>query len=601
MKRITNSFLFLGILLCILQVWLPSYYLTGDGPCHLYNAQILHDMWCHQHNAFYSVYYTLVYQPNPNWLSSITMALLLFLVHGILAEKIFLTIYILFFTSGFYLLLKKITNDPFWPLVLLLFVFPHTLAKGFYNFSFSIAFYFWMVWAWLRFLDKKNLANALLSFVFTALLFFTHLLAFIFGAFTCAALVASYAIAIGGGIKHFFSRFLLTASLWLFALLLPFVILMKWFTGKEGGMRIQLKPHFYRLIELAEFKYLINITHTEDFFAVFTGLILLLLFGMCFLRFRKNFSIHKYDGFILSLAFALFVYLLFPESFMGRLILINMRVQPFIYILVGCCIAYRFPSGIISKNEFLKIISLYFIPSVAIIAYLLHIYPGTIDASSAEGRHILILGMAIIAVLLFISCSFFFRLSFEKIRNAGLLLLAASFICLSVIRLSCMLRVSKATTDLLSASSYIQPGKVILPLDFSPEGINTSGEKIADRNFLFIHAADYIGTQNPEIILDNYEANMGYFPVNWQKNINPYNLLSKQQGIEAIPPYAQISDYKKTTGVTVDYILMWCYNPSFLKDAYFQQLYSEIQSGYHIIYTSPSGRSILYAANDMKK
>ena len=42
----TASYLLLaGYAICLLQIWLPGYYLTGDGPCHLYNAQILHDLW----------------------------------------------------------------------------------------------------------------------------------------------------------------------------------------------------------------------------------------------------------------------------------------------------------------------------------------------------------------------------------------------------------------------------------------------------------------------------------------------------------------------------------------------------------------------------
>ncbi len=37
--------LIVGLALCMLQLWLPAYYLTGDGPCHVYNAQVVHDIW----------------------------------------------------------------------------------------------------------------------------------------------------------------------------------------------------------------------------------------------------------------------------------------------------------------------------------------------------------------------------------------------------------------------------------------------------------------------------------------------------------------------------------------------------------------------------
>jgi hypothetical protein len=47
----------------------------------------------------------------------------------------------------------------------------------------------------------------------------------------------------------------------------------------------------------------------------------------------------------LALLFVTFVYLFFPEEFLGRLILISMRTQLFVWILAVCIISYRFPSG----------------------------------------------------------------------------------------------------------------------------------------------------------------------------------------------------------------------------------------------------------------
>ena len=136
MQKTINVLLFTGFALCLLQVWLPAYYLTGDGPSHLYNAQILHDAWCNENTGFYGRYYHIVYRPDPNWLSSMLLAMLLFAVKGAIAEKIFLTLYVALFVRGFYLLLAKIIGrNSYWLLAIFLFVFPHELAKGFYNSS----------------------------------------------------------------------------------------------------------------------------------------------------------------------------------------------------------------------------------------------------------------------------------------------------------------------------------------------------------------------------------------------------------------------------------------------------------------------------------
>ena len=531
MQKTTNYLLFIGFAMCLLQVWWPEYYLTGDGPCHVYNAQILHDLWSYNKDTdFYLHFYKLLYQPNPNWLSTIIIALLLFVVNGVIAEKIFLTLYVVLFVSGFYLLLRSISNGKSnWVLVLFIFVFPHVLAKGFYNFSFSIAFFFWVVWSWLRFLEKKSVINGILFFLFIALVFFTHLLSFGFAAFTCAALVLSYGIAGSRGDKKFATGYSVKQFGILALFLAPFIILMGWFTEKEGGLQITLHHHFYRLVELVQLKYLMNVSQSENVFLLCAGITLLLVFFITLIKLKGRWEVSKYDGFLISLLFAVFIYLFFPESFLGRLILINMRVELFVAILLICCISYR--------------------------------------------------------------------LQGVKIINAGAIVIYSCFICLIVIRVHWMSKISGGVVDYLSVEKYINPYSVVLPLDFSPSGNDEHGDIIADGNFVYSHASEYMGLKKPLIILDNYEANMGYFPLRWNSGINPYDHLSKEEGIEGVPPYAMIRKYKQETGVTIDYIVMWCYNKSFLQNEHFRALYTEINEQYHIIYSSSTGRTILYALN----
>ncbi len=529
-KKTTNALLLAGFSLCLFQIWLPAYYLTGDGPCHVYNAQIVYDLWANKNVSFYAPYFTLVYQPNPNWLSTLVISLLMFCVNGIIAEKIFLSVYVFTFISGFYLLLKKIsTGDSYWLLMMLIFVFPLTLSKGFYNFSFSIAFYFWVVWSWLRFLEKRSIANTCLFLLFTTLIFFTHLLAFGIAAFTCTALVASFAIAAQGVTKRKFTSYFLSNVTLLAFFLTPFILLMSWFTQKKGGLQIQLRHHFYRLIELVQGKFLINVTHGEDYFALTAGLVLIFLFCFSMIKFKKYRTVNKYDGILVSLLFVTFVYLFFPESFLGTLILISMRAQLFVLILMACCIAYIVPDG--------------------------------------------------------------------KFKNVSGIILFGCFIGLSIIRINCQLSASYGVVDYVSAIKFIKPYSVVLPLDFSPNGKDEQGLMIADRNFLFSHASQYMGLNKPLIFLDNYEANMGYFPLRWNEKTNPYYHLNKGNGIEGQPPCADIAGYKQISGVTIDYILMWCYDTSWLKNNDFAKFYAEINNGYHKVYSSTTERTLLFEKN----
>ena len=524
-KKILPLLLLSGLALCLLQVWLPGYYLTGDGPCHLYNAQIVHDIWCGRNTEFYSRFYSLAYNPDPNWLSTFALALLLFVAKGVIAEKIFLTLYVLLYISGFYMLLKKIgSKGSYWLLALFLFVFPLTLAKGFYNYSLSIAFYFWMVWGWLRLLERRSAGNALLFFHFTALIFFTHLLPFVFGVFTCGALAASYALA-GAGTGKPAAYFFKQAGL-LLLLAAPFLALMALFTHKEGGLQLQLSPHPYRLLELVQLKYLITLANTEKLPAAIAGCCLLVLCIIALVKVFPRFAIHRYDGFVASLLFVTLVYFFFPEDFLGRVIIISIRAQLFVCILAVCCLACRPPQA--------------------------------------------------------------------KVLHAGAFVLFGCFIVLSIQRIQCRQIASTALAAHLQVSSLLKPGSVVLPLSFSREGRNARGEMIADRNSVFQHASDYLGLDKPLIILDNYEANMGYFPLSWKDSVNPYFHLSTGTGIEGMPPGASIAGYKQAAGVDVDYIIMWCYDPAYLAVPAFSALYKEINSGYHLVATSSGNTTLLY-------
>jgi len=526
-QKTLNILLLTGLALCVAQVWLPAYYLTGDGPCHVYNAQVLHDIWSKKDPAFYSRFFEVAYQPNPNWLTTFMLALLLFIVNGVIAEKIFLTLYVLLYVSGFYLLLKKIgKKKSYWLLIVFFFVFTNSLSKGFYNFSFSIAFYFWAVWTWLRFLEKRTFANAVFFFFFIALTFFTHLLAFVFAVITTASLLISFALLNEDNGSKRVKPFLLKYSFVLLLLLSPFMFLMHWFTDKEGGMRIVLHHHFYRLVELAEFKYIINVTNSEVFFSAVAGVVLLALFLFALRGFRKGFRLGKYDGFVISLLLISCVYLFFPDDFMGRAILISLRTQLFVFILIACCITAM--------------------------------------------------------------------VSDERIKNAAGLILFGCFIVLSFTRTTCRLSAAEGETDYLSGTKYIKPNSVVLPLSFSPNGKDEHGNEIARRNWLFAHASQYMGTIRPLVILDNYEANTGYFPIAWKQEVNPYLKLGNGGSFEDIPPYADIEGYKRSTGVTIDYVLMWCYDSTFLQNEQFRKLYNEVNSGYNKIYASPTNRTILY-------
>ena len=145
----------------------------------------------------------------------------------------------------------------------------------------------------------------------------------------------------------------------------------------------------------------------------------------------------------------------------------------------------------------------------------------------------------------------------EKIKEAGGIILFICFIGLTIVRFPVMLSASEACADHNSVVSYIKPNSVVLPLNFSPSGRTPQGKVVADANWLFVHCSGYLGTEKPMILLDNYEANTGYFPLMWHYNKNPYAHLSKWDGIEGYPPGGDIAAYESASSRKVEYVLLW--------------------------------------------
>jgi hypothetical protein len=511
-----------GALLCLIQIWLPDYYLTCDGPCHLYNASIVHDLWRGNNTDFYNTFYQHAYSIDPNSLTTYAMALLLFVAKGAVAEKLFLTAYALTYLSGIWVLMRRLSGHTIsvWFSGGFIFLFTYALSKGFYNFSLGVAFWLWMVWAWIRYIDKPRLSALLIYFIFSSLTFFTHLLPFVFGLITTGPLLVSYGLAAVTDKR----RTLLNLAAWA-AAATPFVIFTLLFTQKEGGLRLTLAPHPFRLLELVEFKYIINVVNTERPWALLAGAAIGALVILTMVRSISNFKWHKYDGFMAALVIIAFVYTFFPEDFLGRAIIISIRAQLFVMLLAAMIIGYRMKDG--------------------------------------------------------------------ALKNAGGILLFASFFVLSIIRMECRHDASMALKGILEAGKMIPERSIVLTIDGAPGGRGPYGNTIADRNAIFHHATHYIACGKPLIMLDNYEANTGYFPIGWRNGTNPYIHLSLNGGFENNPPTADIMNYERMSGQKIGYIIARSFSPA--ADGPSAELRKQIDSNYEVILTDVGHKTQLMA------
>jgi hypothetical protein len=163
-------------LLHLIPLWITPYIPTQDGPSHVYNAFILR-----QYNnpefprfkEFYEINTRLV----PNWFSHLALAGLMYLVPPGMAERIFLSGYVLLFAAALYYFLESVEKGRGVLAVLgFFFIYNYMLHMGFYNFSYSVPLYLFLLGYWWKHHDDFQFKHVVIFTLFFSLTFFFHII-----------------------------------------------------------------------------------------------------------------------------------------------------------------------------------------------------------------------------------------------------------------------------------------------------------------------------------------------------------------------------------------------------------------------------------------
>ncbi|MBC7884533.1 MAG: hypothetical protein H7X99_03615, partial [Saprospiraceae bacterium] len=177
------NYVFYGLVIVLLYpILINKWFVSGDGPCHLYNAKVLKDMILGQESPFYETFYRFNFTLAPNLFDHIVLGILQMIFSPSLSERLFLSMYILMFCFGVRFLMNEIQPKSTWAAIpVLIFVYHHLLLKGFFNFSFSIAASFWVIGYWLKHRDSFKLKQSLILCILFILNYFMHPIGFVFG------------------------------------------------------------------------------------------------------------------------------------------------------------------------------------------------------------------------------------------------------------------------------------------------------------------------------------------------------------------------------------------------------------------------------------
>ncbi len=217
MAFFSKSTLLLGALIIayLLPIWLFPYFPTQDGVSHVYNSQILTEY--RNPDYEFRAYYEINWYPFPNWLSHFALAMLMFVFPPLIAEKVFLSLYVILFPLAMRYFLNAahrykpetlrrdtlqnvsakfgqsnpLTKEPGRQSLVILsftFIYNYLLLMGFYNFAVSVPLFFLTLGYWYRHRDAISLKRAVLLNLLIVITYFAHLISYAFLLFAIALL-----------------------------------------------------------------------------------------------------------------------------------------------------------------------------------------------------------------------------------------------------------------------------------------------------------------------------------------------------------------------------------------------------------------------------
>ena len=169
------------LIIHLLPIWAFKYFPSQDGASHIYNAYILkeyHKPAMYKTRECFQLNLTLF----PNWFSHIFMAGLMFLVPGLVTEKILLSFCIGLVPLSFFYYLRTTdvesgskSDHTLLGLLGFLFAYNYLLHMGFYNFALSLSVFFFTLGYWWKHHDSMSPARIGLLYLLLILLYFCHI------------------------------------------------------------------------------------------------------------------------------------------------------------------------------------------------------------------------------------------------------------------------------------------------------------------------------------------------------------------------------------------------------------------------------------------
>jgi len=527
-KFSVENALFLGlILIYLIPIWVVRYFPSTDGPSHMANANILLHYIRSDHGLLHQ-YYQLNNNLDPNWAGHIVLAGIGFLLPMLIAEKILLSGYIILFPLSVLYAVKSIQHEGeacaflAFPLI-----YNYPLHMGFYNFSYSLVLFFFVIGYWMRYKESLSRKRIAILAILLLLLYFCHIVSLVMAG-------------VGIGIM---------LTLWVFLEV----------RGRAGHGKAEM-PTFLRLLR----------SHVLP--VAYAFLPTVLLAGSFILRRGLGGSTRVATSWTASKKLLHLLSLSSLVSYRNIEIIPSTGFAVLFGIVAGTILYQRIARRSLKSWDILLVVSLAY-------ALIYFVSPNEMSGGSYLSPRLMLFP--------FFGLILWFGAQSTKIIPKRAVVGAAVgigfvFLALNSVKYS---EIDSYLNEFVSGESHIEPEATLLPLIFSKEGRGPDGKPLSLRISPFLHASGLIVAKNPVVDLDNYEAAKGYFPIVYRNEINPFVHIGH---IEADPPRVDFLNYPERTGGRVDYVLLWGLDSPTRRNARVQDILEQLGKGYDLIFVSLS-------------
>ncbi len=529
------------IAIYLAPIWVLPYFPSQDGPIHLYMAQVLADY----DNPAYSLvkeYFQVRFEWNRNAFTSVVLLFLFKFFPMLVAEKIYLSIFIVFFPLAVAYAARALRRDTLAPAF---FAFPFILAwmliGGLYAFAMSNIPLFLALGYWLRIQDRYTPMRigtlAVLCFAtYLVHIFAAQELILIVGVATLW-LVGRDVVVTSTGAP---SRSKVWMRAWTavrrkglppFLAVLPVIVLILAFVTDQGIHQPRGVEWLSRMTSLLLLLPLNALATTDLYFSVpiNTMLILLLILGVGRWR-QEDLSKRPVTGALLA-------------------------------VVVFYVLTYPFIPSQVGAN------------------------------TNIEVRHAT---YVFLAIILWLAAH---PLSSRTLRRYGLAV-AVIAVLFAGYRQYQFTRLNDYMAEYLSAFDLVAANTTVLPISLAPVTRAGSDVPLAQPNDVFLHLGALVAARRHAVYLKLFQAaTASFYPLVYWPERNPYRMLTSR--LDQAPPSGLHFAYPQGGGGRIDYVMLWDPVGQAAENPEARSILARLEAGYDLVFVSPQrGLARLYRRRD---